>query len=129
MTSSIRCPCGSGNLYPDCCGPRHDGEAPAPTAIALMRSRYCAFALGRAGYLLDTWHPSTRPDQLELDDRIRWTRLEILGSVQGGPFDATGVVEFRAHYRRADAREQLHERSVFTRHDGRWFYVSFTPLT
>jgi SEC-C motif-containing protein len=71
MTSSISCPCGSGYLYPDCCGPLHDGEAPAPTAMALMRSRYCAFALGRAGYLLDTWHPSTRPDQLELDDRIR----------------------------------------------------------
>ncbi|MDT4899602.1 MAG: motif domain protein [Pseudonocardiales bacterium] len=88
-----------------------------------MRSRYSAFALGRAGYLLDTWHPSTRPDHLEVDDRIRWTRLEIVEAVRGGPFDTTGVVEFRAHYRLADVREQLHERSTFTRQDGRWFYV------
>jgi SEC-C motif-containing protein len=89
-----------------------------------MRSRFSAFAVGEAGYLRETWHPSTRPDRVELDERRSWTRLEIIDAVEGGPFDSTGVVEFRAHHRIDGVRAVLRERSSFVRVDGRWYYVS-----
>ncbi len=88
-----------------------------------MRSRYTAFAVGDADYLLTSWHPRTRPRRLELDPGQRWMVLEILRTESGGPFDDTGVVEFRAHYRDDDGRGSLHERSRFARVDGAWRYV------
>jgi len=89
-----------------------------------MRSRFSAFAVGNPEYLLDTWHPRTRPASLDLDDGIRWLRLDVIDTVAGGLFDATGVVEFRAYYRTADRRGELHERSTFNRIEGRWLYLS-----
>jgi SEC-C motif-containing protein len=89
-----------------------------------MQARFSAFAVADASYLLETWHPSTRPERLELDETMRWTQLNIVEAVNGGPFDMTGTVEFRAHYRTTGGRGVLHERSNFTRHDGRWRYVS-----
>jgi SEC-C motif-containing protein len=118
-----RCPCLSGLPYAECCGPLHRGERTAPTAETLMRSRYSAFAVGDAAYLLATWHPSTRPEALELDDATRWRRLDVLAASAGGPFDRTGTVEFRAHYRDADGAGSLHEVSRFVREDGAWSYV------
>ncbi|MET9815787.1 MULTISPECIES: YchJ family metal-binding protein [unclassified Streptomyces] len=113
------CPCGLPEAYEACCGRFHSGSAAASTAEALMRSRYCAFVRGDAGYLLRTWHPRTRPGTLELDPRMRWTGLEILGAQDGSAFHSTGTVEFRASYRGGS----LHERSRFERVDGAWVYV------
>jgi len=93
------------------------------TAEALMRSRFEAFARGDAEYLLASWHPSTRPAALDLDVVVEWRRLQIVDTVAGGPDDVDGVVEFRASYRSPDGAGLLHERSRFTRGDGRWFYV------
>lgn len=94
-----------------------------------MRSRYTAFALGRADYLLETWHASTRPTGLDLDDGVRWRHLLIIDTVAGGADDRDGVVEFRAVYRDSDGRGELHERSRFVRDAdaagrlGRWRYL------
>lgn len=85
-----RCPCGSGDALAQCCGRFHSGFAEAPSATALMRSRYSAFALRDAAYLLRTWHPSTRPRRLELDSAMRWTGLTIVESAAGGLFDSAG---------------------------------------
>ena len=93
------------------------------TAEAHMRSRYSAFAVGDTAYLLESWHPSTRPSTLELDPEIAWRRLDIVDTVGGGPFDDTGIVEFAAHYRSGGERGVQHERSRFVREDGRWYYV------
>ncbi|MER7406823.1 YchJ family metal-binding protein [Streptomyces sp. NPDC000070] len=117
--STRSCPCGLLVAYGDCCGRYHSGAAAAPTAEALMRSRYCAFVRGDTGYLLRTWHPRTRPGTLELDPRMRWTGLEILGTSDGSAFHSLGTVEFRASYRGGS----LHERSRFERVDGAWVYV------
>ena len=87
-----------------------------------MRSRFAAFSLGDADYLRSTWHPSTRPAELELDDGIRWYRLDILDRHAGGPLDRTGTVEFEAFYRGVERGSQR-ERSAFVREGGRWFYV------
>ncbi|WNB85131.1 YchJ family metal-binding protein [Cellulomonas sp. ATA003] len=121
--ATTRCPCLSGETYDDCCGPLHDGTVHAPTAVQLMRSRYSAFAVGDADYLLRTWHPTTRPADLDLDPAVRWTRLDVLDVRAGGPFDTTGTVEFRAHHRVDGARGSQHEVSRFVREDGRWLYV------
>ncbi|WP_141982867.1 YchJ family protein [Saccharothrix saharensis] len=119
-----RCPCGRGEPYDECCGPLHRGRRKAATAEALMRSRYSAFAVGDEDYLLATWHPGTRPASLDLDPEQRWTHLEVLSRTGGTPFQTTGTVEFRAHYRWQGHRDELHENSRFVREDGVWFYVS-----
>lgn len=96
---------------------------PPLTAEALMRSRFDAFRRGDRDWLLATWHPSTRPDDLDLSDNPRWRGLQILDTVDGGVDDATGVVEFRASYVADGELGILQERSRFVREDGRWLYV------
>lgn len=88
-----------------------------------MRARYSAFAAGDATFLRASWHPRTRPTSLDLDEEVRWVRLDVLGTEEGGPFDDSGVVEFVAHHRGPDGRGSLHERSRFVREGGRWLYV------
>src|SRR5699024_8297886 len=58
-------PCGSFRAYGECCGALLAGT-PAADAEHLMRARYCAYVLQREDYLLDTWHPETRPMALHL---------------------------------------------------------------
>lgn len=113
----MTCPCGLPQPYDDCCGPYHRGEAAAPTPERLMRSRYSAFAVGDAAYLLRTWHPSTRPRALTLDG-TRWLHLEVLAHT-GGLLDAEGSVRFRAH----STGGVVEEDSRFVRDGGRWAYV------
>ncbi|WP_298036498.1 YchJ family protein [uncultured Microbacterium sp.] len=123
----MRCPCTSGDIFDSCCGPILAGARDAPTAERLMRSRFTAFALEDAAYLLRSWHPSTRPADLDLDDDVRWTRLDILDVVEGGPFDDCGVVEFEAFYREEGRAGSMRERSRFRREDRIWRYVDGTP--
>ena len=88
-----------------------------------MRSRFTAFALGDRNHLLASWHPDTRPAVLDLDESMRWYRLDIESSSGGSPFDVEGEVTFTAYYRSGAERGTLHERSRFTRSNGRWLYV------
>jgi SEC-C motif-containing protein len=97
--------------------------AVAPTAEALMRSRYSAYGLGLEPYLLATWHASTRPAALHLADEqgTKWLGLEIK---HWQPLDSShALVEFVARYRIAGRGHRLHEISSFVCEDGRWFYV------
>jgi len=123
MDAGARCPCGTGLTYGECCGPLHSGERRAATAEQLMRSRYSAFAAGLPDYLLASWHPSTRPESVELEPDLVWRSLDVVGLAGGGPFDATGAVEFRAAWRQGAQRGVLHERSAFRREGGVWLYV------
>lgn len=87
-----------------------------------MRSRYSAFAVRDANYLLRTWHSRARPRTLELDPDQRWYRLEILGTEGGGEHDLQGTVEFTA-FSRVDAGPlKHHEVSLFVRENRRWVY-------
>jgi SEC-C motif-containing protein len=121
------CPCGREASYRDCCAAFHEGRADAPTAERLMRSRYSAFAVGDAAYLLRTWHPGTRPAGLDLDPQLRWTGLEILDVTGGSAFHSEGTVEFRAHHTGHGQTGSQHENSRFTREAGRWVYVDALP--
>lgn len=121
--ASAPCPCGLPATYQECCGRLHRGLAAAPTAEALMRSRFSAFSVGDAGYLLRTWHPAARPPRLDLDRATRWTRLEILETTGGTVFHTEGTVRFRAHYTDAGEPGSMEEHSRFVRHEGGWTYT------
>jgi SEC-C motif-containing protein len=91
-----------------------------------MRSRYSAFVLERAGYLLATWHANTRPTSLDFDPGARWLGLEVRAHVSTGPVAAE--IEFVARMRVTGKAVRLHERSRFVHEDGRWFYVDGDQL-
>jgi SEC-C motif-containing protein len=119
----VDCPCGLPASYADCCGKLHRGLARASTAEQLMRSRYSAFVVHDAAYLLRSWHPDTRPNALDFAPELRWERLEILGSAEGGPFHSAGTVEFRAYFREGRSSGTMRENSRFVRHEGAWVYL------
>src|SRR5687767_4517162 len=97
MTDSLKltdCPCNSPGAYLQCCGRWHSGPLHllAPDAEVLMRSRYSAYVLGDLDYLLETWHPRTRPERLDPDPPdLRWLGLEVRRHVQQ---DGRATVEF-----------------------------------
>lgn len=124
IAAEKRCLCGTGLAYGQCCGRFHAGEQ-APTAETLMRSRFTAFVTGDAEYLLRTWDPRTRPEELEVGDLpFRFYRLDILSTDGGGPLDQSGRVEFEAFYK-GDATGSQREDSTFRRlEDGAWVYCA-----
>lgn len=113
--SPSSCPCGTDRAYSECCGLFHAGAVPA-TPEELMRSRYSAFAVRDAAYLLATWHPGTAPASVDLDDTV-WTGLAIIDAPAAS--ERRGVVEFEARYRGG----VLRERSRFVRQSDRWWYL------
>lgn len=113
------CPCGSALAYSACCGRFHAGEI-APTAEALMRSRYSAYTRGLTDYLLATWHPDTRPQTLDLSDNPKWLGLKVLRHEQSDASHA--AVEFVARYKIAGRAFRMQEVSRFERIEGRWYY-------
>lgn len=119
------CWCGRPVPAAECCGRYLDGDVPAPTAEALMRSRYSAYVLRAEPYLLATWHVSTRPVSLDLaaDVATKWLGLEIKRTEAGGEQDERGIVEFVARYKVGGRAHRLNEISRFVREDGRWYYV------
>ena len=127
------CPCrrldAAPLAYAACCGPLHAG-APAPTAEALMRSRYSAFARGDIDYLFDSLAPEARKDfdrksTTHWAASSEWHGLEIVATEQGGAGDETGVVEFIAHFTMEGERRAHRERSSFRRNPetGGWWFV------
>jgi SEC-C motif-containing protein len=124
MALDSNCPCGTGRTFEACCARFLNGTQHATTAEELMRSRYSAFATGQERYLMDTWHPRTRPTALDLDPGQIWTRLDVIGRTGGGPLDQEGTVDFIAHYRVLTRADKFRENSRFERLDGRWFYVA-----
>ncbi len=126
MTTPRPCPCGASPALPcaDCCGRYQAGPLHllAPTAEALMRSRYSAYVLGRGDYLLATWHASTRPAVIEPDPLgLKWLGLEVRQHTVQGADHAS--VEFVARSKLGGRAQRLHETSRFAREGGRWYYV------
>ena len=117
------CPCGLPAAYADCCGALHAGRARAATAEQLMRSRYSAFVVRDAGYLLRSWHSPARPPRVDFDPDVTWTGLEIVRTTGGSAFHTEGTVEFRARYRVGGAAGEQHEDSRFVREGGSWVYA------
>lgn len=122
----MKCPCGSEKNYKDCCGVYHSGKALAPSAEALMRSRYCAFAKNEMQYLRDTTDPQTLESiddeaNKEWAERAKFIKLEIVNAEEKG---TKGTVEFKAHYS-VDGEDYVHhEVSTFRKQAGQWFFKS-----
>lgn len=120
----MNCPCCSGKSYEECCKPYHLKEKFAPTAEALMRSRFCAFAIPNGEYLMDTTLPEKRKyhnkeDLQEWGENNEWIKLEILEK------PSMSKVEFKAYFVDEEGNEQIHhELSTFKMIQNRWYYVS-----
>ena len=125
----MRCPCGSDKDYDQCCGAFLSGRARPPTAEALMRSRYSAYALGNIGYIERTTAPESRAafdsgSARAWSTEATWLGLRIVATEGGGVDSDAGIVEFVATYRRDGATLAHRERSRFRRTDGgEWRYV------
>lgn len=121
------CPCGSGSPEAACCG-RYHRDGYAPTALALMRSRYTAYVRGNVDYLLATHDESTR-GSVDAKAVAKWAKttmwlgLEIVTTQAGGEDDEEGIVEFIARGVTGGRPFAQRERSRFRRVNGEWFYV------
>lgn len=119
------CPCCSGKKYDECCKPYHDGALP-PTALALMRSRYSAYALHKTDYIIHTTHPKSRyfeKDRKQWELGIRefsrtteFVKLEIIEAKED-------TVKFAAHLKQENRTFILEEKSHFQKIDGKWLYL------
>ena len=129
VAAPAACPCGRLGVrgvplpFAGCCGRflADFAGTPAPDAESLMRSRYTAFVLEDAGYLLATWHAGTRPPDIAFEPGLKWLGLEVREHRQTDSTHAE--VEFVARSRLGGRGHRLHERSRFVCEDGRWYYV------
>ena len=121
------CVCGLEPSTEECCGRYVTGGEKAPTAEALMRSRYAAYVLGELDYVMGSHDPDTidgvdRDGAADWSKQAEWETLIIHETDKGGPDDDEGVVEFTARYD-MDGREINHrERAVFKKINGSWMY-------
>ncbi len=128
------CPCGSGQTLEACCGPYLTGATLAPTAEALMRARYSAFATSNIDYIEQTLLPETRADFerqhiTEWAGNSKWLGLEVRSTEAGGAGDEAGKVEFVAHFSYGGQRHAHHELSRFVHRDDRWWYFDGDIVT
>ena len=123
MPADPPCPCGLPARLSACCGRWHAGplQLQVPDAAALMRSRYSAYVLRLADYLLATWHPASRPASIDFEPGLRWLGLQVLDHRPVDDNHAT--VAFVARSKLAGRAQRLAETSRFVREGGRWLYV------
>lgn len=122
------CPCGSGSAFDDCCGPILNEQKPAPTALALMRSRYTAYTLADIPYLTQSLHTKARHDHDPVAAErwarnSKWLGLEVLSQEAGSEQDDEGLVEFIASYRDQRGPHKHHEVARFIKEEGIWYYL------
>jgi SEC-C motif-containing protein len=122
VNNSALCFCGSAIIFQDCCQKYTDGTQKAPTALALMKSRYSAYATHNADYLWNTTHGSQREyyskeEILHWATANQWQKLEIISATEN-------TVEFKAYFLDENKENQVHhEFSAFKKENGSWFYV------
>jgi SEC-C motif domain protein len=118
------CPCGSGKVLDDCCGPILAGRRTAPTAETLMRARFTAHVLHDFPFLHRTYKPTSRQPYVAEEGKptIQWTRLEVHNHSLGRTPDLA-YVEFSAYGMENGAEMVLHEKAEFVREDGAWIYT------
>jgi len=123
ISKNSKCPCGSGLKYKNCCYPLHKGANPND-ALTLMKSRYCAYAVGDANYIIKTTHktsPHYEDNKKEWIGSIKefsksnFKKLEIISFKER---ENEAFVEFKAYI----DEYVMHERSYFIKED-KWYYV------
>ena len=121
------CPCGSGRSYDECCRLYISGKAKAPTAEALMRSRYTAYVEHEVDYIINTCVLRGKKDidpksTRDWSEQSTWLGLKIISTEKGGPLDTEGTVEFQAQYERDGMKEMHHETARFKKENNEWLY-------
>ena len=122
------CPCGSGRTYGDCCEPYIKGKKPAPTAEALMRSRYTAYVEHAIDYIIETCSQDEKEkidfkQTKDWSENSKWLGLKILSAEKGGAKDTEGIVEFEASYEMDGLKEVHREKASFIKSNDRWLYT------
>lgn len=122
-----QCPCDSGSTYAQCCEPYIKGTLNAPTAEALMRSRYSAYVEHAVDYIIDTCAQNEKEkidykQTKDWSERSKWLGLKIISTEKGGENDTEGTVEFEANYELGGLKDQHHENAKFVKQNGRWLY-------
>lgn len=116
------CYCNSEKPFSNCCEQYINGSVKPETAEALMRSRYSAYCVKNADYLIATTHISTRKhhnkkDILSFATENHWVRLEIVKATEN-------MVEFKAYYLDSSLQPHTHhEKSTFKKEGEQWYYV------
>jgi SEC-C motif domain protein len=105
----------------------HQNITNAKTAEDLMRSRYVAFSKANGDYLMESHHSMTKPlarkNELILWAKsVKWLKLEIINTIDGGEDDTEGIVEFKAHFREGSKKKVMHQKGKFLREFGHWVY-------
>ena len=123
------CPCASKRFYHQCCQQYHNGALPE-TAEKLMRSRYCAYAMGLVDYIVQTTHPdnpnwSADTEQWKADITLfcRHTKFPGLSVENFEDGDERAYVTFTAFLTQGTQDATFTEKSTFVKRDGRWFYL------
>jgi SEC-C motif-containing protein len=117
-----KCFCDTGLLFENCCGLYLNNNQKAPSALTLMRSRYSAYAIHNADYLMETTYISERKyysksEILRWAVSNKWQKLEILSFSEN-------TVEFKAYFLDSDNKPQTHyEFSTFKFENDAWYYV------
>ncbi len=122
------CPCCSGNAYDNCCKPFHTGSRPE-NALQLMRSRYAAYALNIASYIIATTHtanPQYSKNMLswkrsisQFSHSTTFHRLEIIDFKENALW---ATVTFTACLSQDTRDTTFTERSHFEKVKGAWLY-------
>ena len=133
ITRKSPCPCGSGLKYKRCCLVCHQGAA--KDAQALMRSRYCAYAMGLADYLIATTHPlgphhrqntdQWRRELIVYSQNVRFQGLDVRSHERDGH---RAWVTFHAQLASESQDLSFTERSLFLLEGGAWLYHSGDPI-
>lgn len=118
------CPCGSGISLADCCLMVMNDHQLAKTPEILMRSRYTAFVIENATYLLNTWAPATRPAKLDFAEKIRWLNLNVINSALSSKNEDEGWVEFETSLVTRHDLVKMQEKSYFIKKNNLWLYHS-----
>ncbi|MCL2801810.1 MAG: YchJ family protein [Treponema sp.] len=122
------CPCGAGRAYSACCEQYIRGKAKAPTAEALMRSRYSAYVEHEIDYIINTCLNRGKEDidfksTSDWSRQSKWLGLKIISVQKGSVTDNEGTVEFEAVYERDGLKEVHHETGKFKKEKDEWLYV------
>lgn len=125
MEQVEKCYCGSDLTFELCCEPFLNNKVIPDSAEKLMRSRYSAYVVANARYIIDTTHPKTRHFHsrkaiLQWSKENTWEKLEIILS-------EVNRVVFKAYFKDSGEIRQIHyENSLFEKLGEKWYYVSGT---
>ncbi|MGA8165505.1 MAG: YchJ family metal-binding protein [Waddliaceae bacterium] len=122
------CPCCSGLSYEQCCQRYHRGSI-AENALILMRSRFAAYAVQDADYIIKTTHPKNpgfkkdlagwKKEILRFTKRTDFLGLTIADFADG---DTRAAVTFHAELRQTDKDASFTEKSYFEKVNEKWLY-------